>query len=127
MRTKTYEGFIKEKYYEEAYNIIFLSNNDKPLAETLMDDICSTIVTVRYYVSTKIVTLEEAQEDFINQLIGVIDVDYATFYSEYTGYLWTDEKIVIGGHDLLDELRSYVGKYLILVVDIHDIGREEVG
>ena len=45
-----------------------------------------------------------------------LDMQYIHRYSEETGYLWTDEKLEIGGHDILKELYSYIGKYLYLEI-----------
>jgi hypothetical protein len=33
--------------------------------------------------------------------------------------LWTDEDLNVGGHDLLEEIRSYLGKFIYLEVDVH--------
>ena len=41
-------------------------------------------------------------------------------YSDYTGYLWTDENLKIGGHDLLDELKEDCGKWLFLTIEYKD-------
>jgi hypothetical protein len=40
-------------------------------------------------------------------------------YSETTGYLWTDEKLQVGGHDLIEELSGSAGKFLIFEADVH--------
>ena len=52
-----------------------------------------------------------------------IDDAHARFgacYSEYTGYLWTDEEVLIGGHDLIEELRGCEGKWLLLEIVVHE-------
>jgi hypothetical protein len=41
---------------------------------------------------------------------------YRGVLSEYTGYLWTDEDLMVGGHDLLAELKSHLGKFCHLYV-----------
>ncbi|MNJ80064.1 hypothetical protein D3C77_783070 [compost metagenome] len=51
--------------------------------------------------------------------MGFCDVGYGARYSELTGYLWTDEYLKVGGHDIIEELRSYVGKWLILEIEVH--------
>ena len=94
--------------------------NGEPIGEEL-DYMSGNIVTVRYYISDKEATEEELQEDFlINTLYGNLESEYGAFYSEVTGYLWTDDKLNIGGHDLRKELESYVGKYLYLIVAIDE-------
>ena len=59
---------------------------------------------------------DELQEAFLGRLDGLGEVDFDIRYSEITGYLWTDEELKVGGHDLIEELTSYVGKYLYLKV-----------
>ena len=49
-----------------------------------------------------------------------LDIEYSHAYSEYTGYLWTDEKLVIGGHDLLNEIKGNIGKYIHLEIEKED-------
>ena len=116
MKTKTYQGLLTEHSYGEADDILFLSTVSDPLAEEL-EWMRGKQVTVRYWVSDNEATKEEASEDAMKQVMGKADGEFGARYSEITGYLWTDEELKVGGHDLLDELRSGVGKWLILEVD----------
>ena len=50
-------------------------------------------------------------------VMGDANVDLQSRYSEITGYLWTDEDLNVGGHDLLAELKGHVGKWLIMEVE----------
>lgn len=113
-----YSGFLKLGSNGEEDDILFLSSLYDPLAEEFEDSIANRNVKARYYISDKEVTLEEAEQYFVRRLFGEIRVKYSVAYSEITGYLWTNEDIIIGGHDLLEELKSHVGKYLILIIDI---------
>lgn len=115
-----YEGFLSVKDYGEATDLLFLSTEDEPLAEVLDTKIRGKQVTVRYWIANKECSREAANEAFMEELIGKADTEYQVHYSEVTGYLWTDEEIKIGGHDLLEELSDNVGKYLILEVEVHD-------
>ncbi len=76
-------------------------------------------VFVRYYVTDKEVTEDEAKEAVIRKAIGG-NLDELEFildaYSEYT-ILELEEHLVVGGHDLLSELQDYDGKFLTLVVE----------
>jgi molybdopterin converting factor small subunit len=97
----------------------------EPIAEVL-DYMSGEIVTVRYYTSDKEATEEELQEDFLtNTLYGNLESDYGARYSEITGYLWTDDNLKVGGHDLREELESYAGKYLYMVVEIDQKAYQE--
>jgi hypothetical protein len=41
-------------------------------------------------------------------------------YSDITGYLWTEERIKINGHDLFEEINNYEGKHLDMVIEVKD-------
>lgn len=116
MNIKTYEGLLSIDSYGEADDILYLSSVDDPLAEEL-EWMSGKNVTVRYWICDEKCTKEEAKEGFIKKLLGVAKVDFGQQYSEYTGYLWTDEELRVGGHNLLEELRSNIGKWLILEVE----------
>lgn len=119
---KIHTGFLKLGSNSKEDDILFLDS--EPLAEKL-DYLHRKFATVQYYISDKKVTLEQAQEKFLNSLFGQIDVDYTMQYSETSGYLWTDEEFNVGGHNLLQELKTYHNKYLILIVDIDNPQEKE--
>ena len=82
-------------------------------------------VFIQIHVSDKEITLEEANNNFILMSLGQLDI-YETWYgySEWTimGYDLQSFRLVgnDGEHDLNDIFLNYVGKYLILVVEIKD-------
>lgn len=82
-------------------------------------------VFVQIHVSDKEITLEEANNNFILMSLGQLDI-YETWYgySEWTimGYDLHSFRLVgnDGEHDLNSIFLNYVGKYLILVVEIKD-------
>ena len=116
MKTKCYEGLLTIHSCGENDDALFLSSVKDPLAEEL-EWIRDKRVTVRYWITDKQVTKVEAQKEFLRQIMGVADARYFDNYSEITGYLWTDEDLNVGGHDLMFELRSNIGKWLILEID----------
>lgn len=92
----------------------------EPIADEL-EYMSGKVVTVKYYISDKEATEEELKEDFlINTLYGNLESEYGAVYSEITGYLWTNDDLKVGGHDLRKEFESYVGKYLYLTVEIDE-------
>ncbi len=104
----------------EWHNALYLSSIEEPLAEYFGDEFRCKQVSVYYYITDMQCTKEEAQEDFLLQTLGGdVDARLCARYSDITGYLWTDEDLKIGGHDLLAELQSSVGKWLILTVEAH--------
>lgn len=117
--TRTYAGLITEHDVGDSDNLLFLSSVKRPLADEL-EWMMRKIVTVRYWVSDKEITKEEAEEAFMSELMGVTSGNgFRVRYSDLSGYLWTDEEINVGGHDLINELRSSVGKWLILEIEAH--------
>jgi hypothetical protein len=93
---------------------------DERVAEDMAD--LGNFLSVRYFVSDQersaddliadvLFQLEGDGHDFTPDGYGGHSIRYETHYSEITGYLWTDELLRIGGHDLLEELRSKVGKF----------------
>lgn len=126
---KLYRGWIALKSHREGYDILFVGGtkeswlskdgSDEPLADRLVDDISQhgSFLSVRYWISDAESTLEEAQEGFIQILFGAGNARYNHVYSEITGYLWTNEDLKVGGHDLLDELKSSEGKFLNLEIE----------
>jgi hypothetical protein len=93
----------------------------KPLAEVLYyKGLNNKFLTVRYWISDKPGDEEDLKEDYLQCLYGKTESEYGARYSDYTGYLWTDEDFIVGGHDIITELKSYIGKYLYLVVQKGD-------
>lgn len=78
-----------------------------------------TKVFVSYYISPVEVTLERAQEALLSKMFGGgLDVEYELeAYSEYTIEEWK-ENLVVGGHDIIKELSTFVDNdaYLVLVI-----------
>lgn len=120
METIVYKGFIKGRDYGEGHGL-FLSGQDEPLAEQIMYDLDENTkqCSIRFYISDTEKTIEQLREDRLHSLSGGLMSRFRHAYSEYTGYLWTDEDLMIGNHDLLSDLYFHEGKYLHLEIDIH--------
>ncbi len=116
---RTYQGFLSLRSWGEADDILYLSSLHDPLAEELGWMRCKN-VSVRYWITDKQCTRDEAVEAAVLIAMGAADVKLQSWYSDTTGYLWTDEDLNVGGHNLLAELKSNVGKWLILEVEEHN-------
>lgn len=119
--TKVYAGRIIERDHGESLDLIFLGDDDEPLTELVEEDLdrFGKNVSVSYFVADEPRTKEQLEDALIRQLVGDLEAEYHIAYSEITGYLWTDEELQIGGHDLLQEIRSSVGSYLHLEITYH--------
>jgi hypothetical protein len=116
---RVYKGFLKKGYYAEESDILFLDDESEPLGQSLQDDreLYGPFATVRYYVADKEMSKESLDENLIRQYSGDTEANFGAAYSEYTGYLWTNEEFKIVGHDLLEELHESIGKYLYLEIE----------
>jgi hypothetical protein len=76
------------------------------LAEVIQDLVGwkGTIKTFQWHVSNKPFTFYELEEAVANSALGEVQAQFYHRYSDLTGYLWTEEKVVVGGHDVLKEI-----------------------
>jgi hypothetical protein len=117
-----YSGYLSIKD-DGDYEYLSLSGYNEPLAKVL-ECYHNKVLSIHYFIVDKEMSEDEAMTEFLTnidtdkyELKGKADIQYIPRYSEYTGYLWTDEDLMIGGHDLLEELSSNIGRYLILIVN----------
>jgi hypothetical protein len=117
MRTLVISGFIKLIEAEDLEYDLYI--DDLNLLEEITNDygIVHCESSVKYFISDKECTLEEAQNLICNSINGTLDTQYNINWSETSDYLYTDRKFNIGGHDILKELSSYEGKFVILIID----------
>lgn len=122
--TMLFQGWLSEGCDGEADYLLMLTFDGKTvvLAEHIVNQaelVQHKKTTVRYWTSAEETNIEAMQEATAKQAIGKLDALYQHRYSECTGYLWTDEELNIGGHDLIEELKGDIGKYLILEMEVH--------
>lgn len=118
-----YEGILK--LYRNHEEVDVLSLNGEILAELIMGDIeeHGHYLSVRYFVTNDKINPEKLNEELMNVVMGIGSADYGLAYSETTGYLWTNESLQVGNHDLLEELMDFVGKYLYMEIEYSRDGR----
>lgn len=72
-------------------------------------DTNSKCTTFQYHVCSEPKGFHELEEYNAQRIMGsIIDTEFYHCYSDLTGYLWTNEKIKVDGHDLYEELRTHV-------------------
>lgn len=101
--------------YDYDWNFI---QGDDPLAEqikNLMEE-HGDFLSVNYYVAPERFTPEEVTGFVARLMVGEGYANVGHAYSEVTGYLWTDEEIKVGGHDLIAELTTHKGKFVQLEI-----------
>lgn len=113
-----YKGWITAEKDWNGEHVLYLTENqedkgfngdDEPLAELIESDIekYGKYLSVQYFISDGPIDESKLEEYLINVYFGVGDAVFCRAYSDLTGYLWTDEEINVGGHDLLKEIKSY--------------------
>lgn len=121
MINKTYTGWLGDTY-GDGYNELGISISKEhagvPLVEIIEQDMYKNghYLSVRYFIADDVCTKEQIERDWIEVVCGKAEADFCRRYSELTGYLWTDEELKVGGHDLLNELKSYRGKFICLEI-----------
>jgi len=116
MREITYTGRLRINEGEPEG--IFLG--DEALAQTIIDEMAESgnYLWVRYYIADHFLDRETAEVEWLNSVEGVGDLTWEVHYGDSTGYLWTDEEINVGGHDLIQELTRFaqLGRYILLII-----------
>ena len=118
--THVITGLLSIHCFAEG-DALFVSSMRDPLAKELVRMFTwgQKRATVRYWITKKDCNKEQAMLSNLRQLSGDVTCEFGAHYSEMTGYLWTDEMCKVGGHDLISELHSHVGKWLYMEIDIH--------
>ena len=124
MTTVRYRGTLALHDHGESMDILFLDGDlddryeHQPLAETISDDLeqHGRYASVRYWTADAPLEDWMIMEYALQAMLGEAGAQYSARYSDVTGYLWTDEDINVGGHDLLEELKSQAGRYCLLEI-----------
>jgi hypothetical protein len=122
---KVYNGLLVATSNGEEDDLLGLMDEDSEhhwstdiLAELIEQDMYDgEFLSVKYFISDVKMDKDTLLDSWMKTLYGEGEAEYSTHYSEITGYLWTDEEINVGGHDLLEELRSNMGKWLYMEID----------
>ena len=82
-------------------------------------------VMVSYMISDEKLTKEEFIKRNIEYVFGKLDAHhYPSYGSEYTGFMWTDDRFKVDGHDILQNLRSHISyteqHYCYFRIILHD-------
>lgn len=114
----TFKGLLHTHPYTtdapDSDDVLYLTSIDEPLAEYLRDNFVNKCVSVRYWIGNSDYNVVKT---CIN---GNLSAEFGAVYSEISGFLWMNEEVCVGGHDLIDEFKFYIGKWLILQIDVHD-------
>jgi len=129
MVIKIYKGLLMHEEYGDCTAALWLKGTDDPLLRIIQDDIDEhgKYLSIRLFFidgdnAISIIDTEDwdyVAEEYYKHLIGVGNAEFTPIYSDYTGYLWTDEDFHVGGHDVADILESHVGMYLFMQIEFN--------
>ena len=66
------------------------------------------------------IDIDHIDETKVVSMEGDVESKYYHRYSDYTGYLWTEEGFQCGGHDIRKILTSYIGKYIHMEIELYE-------
>jgi hypothetical protein len=126
-KTYTYAGWLSLGGWPRGEDdgceeCVFLSDSDEPLFDRIQDEAHPNgrTVFVRWWWADKEASREELSTEFTMSVLGASKLCFGARYSEATGYLWTDNEFIVGGHDLNTELGSLQGKWVHFELDVLD-------
>jgi hypothetical protein len=92
-----------------------------PLAKWADDNLYGHRADVRYAFSdAPIENASKFLEEYTEILMGKTSATFYGSYSDLTGHLWTNQKFVVGGHDLVHVFQRNLGKYIHIEIVIYD-------
>lgn len=129
MTKKIYAGWLVDvagEGYGELGISVSPDHDGVSLIEMIQSDMYKygEYLSVRYFLSDQARTGEELEQDFMETVFGKAKADYCRRYSDYTGYLWTDQELNVGGHDLFRELNDSKGKYIHLEIEYNKTSKK---
>lgn len=102
-------------------------DSERALVERLDDlGLVGKQVSVRWWSAAVEAATDTIKEEFVNVVLGYADVEFGAYYNETTGFLWFDEKFVVGGHDLVARIAAEEGRWVVLEIDVHDRRAETI-
>ena len=100
-----YKGVIRNDELRENHSTIYIG--DIAILPEIEKIGYNKNVTVEYCI----------ESDYT--LSGILESEYYPFYTDWGGYMWTNQELRIGKYDLLKELYNNVGKYIELKIIVH--------
>ena len=123
MEKKVYRGRLRFGSNGMEDEILVIDTGDVKfdgfLVEVIRTDMClyGDLLTVRYFITDEECPADKLDEELLKTLLGKGSATYSMGYSEITGYLWTNQNLRVGGHNLLNELWDRVGKWIHMEIE----------
>lgn len=66
------------------------------------------------------IDMDHIDETKVVSMMGEVSSVYYHRYSDYTGYLWTEEGFKCGGHDIPKILSTHMGEYIHMEIELYE-------
>ncbi len=113
------KSYKKIKKFDGTY--VEVAEGEFPLSKNMAEIIGwnKKYASIQMLTGDTPIDLDHLDETKIVSMEGLVDSEYYHRYSDYTGYLWTEEDFKCGGHDLIKILSSHKGEYIHLEIDLY--------
>lgn len=100
---------------------LVVQNGEFPLSKAMEDKIgwCDYYASIQMLTGDTPIDLDHLDETKIVSMEGDVESKYYHRYSDYTGYLWTEEAFKCGGHDLVKILESHIGECIHMEITLY--------
>ena len=88
-----------------------------------MEDKCGwrgNYASIQMLTGSTPIDLDHIDETKIVSMMGEVSSHYYHRYSDYTGYLWTEEGFKCGGHDIPKILNSHMNEYIHMEIELYE-------
>jgi len=87
-----------------------------------MEDKCSwrnNYASIQILTGDTPIDIDHIDETKVVSMEGDVESRYYHRYSDYTGYLWTEEDFKCGGHNIPKILQSHLGEYIYMEIELY--------
>jgi hypothetical protein len=129
-QTRIIRGLLvwtRSEYGHKSVSLVDFETFEADRLTEVLSYVPGTEPCITYFTSNAPLTAEQLQEEHMKTLLGDVRSQYDVTSSDLSGYLWTTEYLKVGGHDLLQELESFIGKYLHMEVTYYKESWRTIG
>ena len=93
-----------------------------PFTKAMEDKCCwrNKYASIQMLTGDTPIDINHIDETKIISMMGEVESEYYHCYSDYTGYLWTEEEFKCGGHDIPKILSSHMGEYIHMEIELYE-------
>lgn len=109
---KVIKGKIRVQDFGDPGDGVYV---DETILSKQLEFLYDKEVCISFYISEEPKEIEDLKENLILSTCGSLYADYSDFYSDFTGYCFTNDDLMVGNHDLIKDISLNDGKYIYLI------------